>query len=172
MIKKSYNYIDGSAARKLEYQAEITKYDVYEENEVLKAKRQYKELRSQKIKFIFSLICVFAAGLFIMVRFAMITQLSYTINSHENKYNEIRNQNAILRFQIEKGTDLEKIRMIAEERLGMKKPDKSQIVYISVPKNDHTMVMDSGSKETESGIDLLEGFLQESIAGFASLLNR
>ena len=35
---------------------------------------------------------------------------------------------------------------IAETKLGMKKPDKSQIVYIKVPRNDYTVVLKTPEK--------------------------
>ena len=51
-------------------------------------------------------------------------------------------------MEIEKSTDLDNIRNIAENKLGMQKPDRAQIVYVSVPKQDVTVV----SGEYKGGI--------------------
>ncbi len=165
MIEKGYSYIDGSTAKKLVY-------DVYEDNQVLKAKKQYKDNRKQKARFILTLIIILAAALLVMFRFAMITQMSYNISNSQKDYEDIRNKNALLRLQIEKETDLDNLRLLAETRLGMQDPDKSQIVYISVPRNDYTIVMDTGKEDAASGISLFKGFLEESAAGVTSLLTR
>ncbi|NTV89454.1 MAG: cell division protein FtsL [Clostridiales bacterium] len=165
MTEYNYNYIDGSAARKLEY-------DVYEDNELLRAKRQYKDNRKQKAGFVFSLVVVVLAALVVMFRFAMITQISYNINSSEQAYAEMKNNNALLRLQIDKETDLASIRQAAETRLGMQDPDKSQMVYISVPRNDYTVVMNSDSEKTGPVTAFLEDILEGSAAGVASLLAR
>lgn len=165
MKEKNFSYIEGSTAKQLNY-------DVYEDNEVLKAKKTYKNNAKHKARFIISLVIVLAAGLTIMFRFAMITQMGYNINNSEKKYQDIKNMNAVLRIQIEKETDLENIKQVAETRLGMQNPDKSQMIYISVPKNDYTVVMDTKGKDAEPGISSLKGFLAESADGVASLLTR
>ena len=54
MIPKDYEYISGSAARKLEY-------DVYRENKVLKAKKRYKSNRTAKLKLVLSVLAVLVA---------------------------------------------------------------------------------------------------------------
>ncbi len=163
MIQKDYNYIDGAAVRKLEY-------DVYEQNTVLKAKKQYKNNRRAKFRLVLSILAVFAAGLLIVYRFALITQMSYNISKSEKAYNEIRNENSLIRMQVESDTDLTRIKELAETKLGMQKPDKSQIVYVRVPKNDYTVVLNS--PETADGIksNVITGIL-DKVTGFISLIN-
>jgi len=136
LIQKKYDYVQGSTAKQIQY-------DVYEENTVLKAKKRYKNNKKIKFKLVISIITVLIAALTVMYRFAAITQLSYAINSSENKYNELRNENSLLRVHIETETDLTDIKEIAETRLGMQIPDKSQIVYIKVPREDYTLVMNT-----------------------------
>lgn len=144
MIQKDYEYVQGSAARQLQY-------DVYEENSVLKAKKQYKNNRKVKLKMVLSILAVLFAALVVMYRFALITQLSYNINRNEEAYNKLRNDNSILKVEVETLTDLTEIKEIAETRLGMQKPDKSQVVYIKVPRNDFTVVMNPQEGADGSG---------------------
>ncbi len=132
--ENGYGYIEGSAVRKPEY-------DVYEENKVLKAKKRYKSNRKVKVKMILAIIAVLAAALTVMWRYAIITKTSYDINKKEKEYNELRNANAILRVEIESETDLTSIKEAAENKLGMQTPQKSQIFYVKVARNDYTVVM-------------------------------
>lgn len=163
MIQKDYSYINGSTARKLEY-------NVYEQNKVLKAKKQYKNNRSAKLKLILSILAVFAVGLLIVYRFALITQMSYNINKSEKIYNSIRNENSLIRIQVEKNTDLTGIKETAETRLDMHKPDKSQIVYVRVPKNDYTVVLNSPDQTDGIEGNVFTGIL-DKVAGFINLIN-
>lgn len=162
MIQKdaNYNYIHGSAARKLEY-------DVYEQNKVLRAKKQYKDNNRVKLKTVLSILLVFAAGLLLMYRFGTVMQMNYKIAEFEKEYNRIRSENSQIKVQIENETDLTSIKEIAEKRLGMQKPDKSQYVYIRVPRNDYTIVSNiKADQEAEDGgifagvFDKLAGVIQ------------
>lgn len=163
MILKDYSYINGSAARKLEY-------DVYKQNKVLKAKKQYKNNRLTKFRLVLSILVVFAAGLLIVYRFALITQMSYNINKSEKKYSEIRNENSLIRIQVERDTDLTSIEETAKTRLGMQKPDKSQIVYVRVPKNDHTVVLNTPDQTDGIEGNVSTGIL-DKVAGFINLID-
>lgn len=160
MNQKGYEYVHGSAARQLVY-------DVYEENQVLRAKKRYKSNRKIKLRMVVAILAVFAAGLAVMCRYAIITKVSYQINQREKVYEEIRNENSLLRVQIETKTDLNEIKEIAESRLGMQMPDKSQIVYIRVPRNDYTVLI-SPDAENEKNGNTVSKFINRA-AGFLRL---
>lgn len=161
MVQKDYSYIQGSAARQLQY-------DVYEENTVLKAKKRYKSYRKVKFKLVLSILAVLFAGLIVMYRFAAITQLSYNINQKEKIYSELRNENSILKVQVETETDLADIKETAETRLGMQIPDKSQIVYIRVPRNDYTVVMNAQEVSSEADYNIVNTIVNK-VAGLVKL---
>lgn len=161
MKQGDYEYIQGTAARQLEY-------DVYEENKVLKAKKQYKNNRKAKFRLVISILAVLIAGLAVVYRFALITQMSYNISLSEKEYYDLRNENSMIRVQVEQDTDLASIKQIAETRLGMQTPDKSQIVYISVQKNDHTVVMNTKDEDTGTDANIFTAFINK-VAGLFSL---
>ncbi len=158
--ENSYEYIEGSAVRKLEY-------DVYKENKVLKAKKRYKSNRKTKAKMILAIIAVLMAALAVVWRYAIITKNSYDINQKEKEYNELRNANAILRVEIESETDLTSIKEIAENNLGMMTPQKSQLIYVKVPRNDYTVVMQERDKEPD-GNSFINVFINK-VASLAKL---
>lgn len=160
MNQKGYEYVHGSAARQLEY-------DVYEENQVLKAKKIYKSHRKTKLRMVMAILAVFAAGLAVMCRYAVITEISYQINKSAKAYEEIRNENSMLRVRIETKTDLNEIREAAENRLGMQMPDKSQVVYIKVPRSDYTVMLSSNT-EDEKDVNAVMKFINKA-AGLLKL---
>ena len=81
MNQKGYEYVYGSAARQLEY-------DVYEENQVLRAKKTYRSHRKIKLRMVMAILAVFAAGLAVMCRYAIITKVSYQINQKQKAYEQ------------------------------------------------------------------------------------
>lgn len=184
MIERDYQYIQGSTVRQiihdsavrqpeyddLEYDASeqvAVEYDVYEENKLLKAKRQYKSNRKVKLKMVMAIIAVLAAGLTVMWRYAIITQMSYEISQREADYNKLRNDNAMLRVKIETATDLTEVKEVAENKLGMRMPDKSQIVYVKIPRNDYTVLMETQDEASDEG-SIFKAVLNkvQGLAGF------
>jgi cell division protein FtsL len=133
LIETEKSYISGTSARKLSY-------DVYEENTVLKAKRKQKSNNRAKFNLVLSIFVVFILVFLVIYRYALITELNYNINESLKSYSEIKNENSILKVDIEKDTDLSKMRQIAEDKLGMHKPDKFQVIYVNVPKDDYSIV--------------------------------
>ncbi len=160
MVQKNYDYVEGSLARQLEY-------DVYEENRILKAKKQYKSNRKIKLRMVMAILAVLTAGLAVMYRYAVITKVSYDINQKQKQYDEIRNENSMLRVEIETRTDLTEVKEAAETRLGMQMPDKSQIVYIKVPRNDYTVIL-AANTEPEKDHNTVLGFINKA-AGLLKL---
>ena len=138
MLKAGNGYIQGTAARKIDY-------DVYEENKVLKTKKQIKKNARSKLKTVAICLMLFAVAFLVIYRYALITELNYDIDATTKKYTAIKNDNTRFKVEIDKNKNLNKIKEIAEMRLGMQKPDKSQIIYIKVPKNDFTKVADNGT---------------------------
>ena len=128
-------YVQGTAAEKIEY-------NVYEKNKVLKTKKQQKSNNKAKIKIVFWVLLVFACGLTLIFRYAQITEMNYKLLKTNNQFNEIRNENSRLKVEIEKKLDLQTIKETAESKLGMQKPDRYQVIRVSVPKTDFTQVAD------------------------------
>ncbi len=165
MIKAADNYVYGSVAQELKQEQ---KYDVYEENPVLKAKKRQKSYYKVKLKLASYVILIFAMCLIVAYRYALITEINYNIEKATKEYNYIKNKNVLLKVEIEKELDLNKIRQIAEEKLGMHKPNRYQIVYVSVPKSDFSKVENTYE---ESGIrNNILTILADKFTQFARLL--
>jgi Cell division protein FtsL. len=148
---KSGQYVQGSTAEKISY-------DVYEENKVLKSKKKQKSYAMMKFKAVCCLLAVFAMGSLVMYRYATITKLNYSLTKQTKVYNDILKENSILSVEIEQATDLQKVRSVAENTLGMQKPDKRQINYVSISKGNYTKV--SSVYANEKYTNSLPGWIQ------------
>lgn len=130
-----YNY--GSEAREIEYSySNVTK----KENELSKKQKveAYVEARIEafKKKAITTLVIVAAILAVVMVREARIDQLCGQISNIED---DIYSLNAMIterEMHLSYQLDMNNIDSIAVSRLGMKKPDASQYIYIDVQKNN------------------------------------
>lgn len=164
MLQKSKTYVYGNTAKKIEY-------NVYEENRVLKEKKRYKSQRKVRLKAIGVILLLFVACMTVMYRYALITELNYSYSKMEEQYNELRRKNSILEVDIEKQTDLSKIREIAEERLNMQKPDRSQMVFVRVPKTDYTIVAEPYKSIDRTKTDKnMFAILLDKVSKFAKML--
>lgn len=148
------NYINGTAARKLEY-------DVYEENKVLCAKKKQRNNNKIKMKVILCLLVVFAMGSLAMYRYSRITEMNYEIDRQLTAYNEIKNENIRVKVGIENSVDIQKVKEFAEKELGMHKPDKYQITYVMVPQSDITIVSEAAKQEERKNAGIFSAIINK-----------
>lgn len=139
-------YVYGSAAEKIKHENPNISgnannyYDPYEQNAVLKSKKLARNNAKLKKRIVVNIFLIFGMCAIIMMRYAQISQMNYDNNKLSKEYVTLQNDNARTGIEIEKAMDLNNIREVAEKNLNMHKPDKSQIVYISVPKKDVTIL--------------------------------
>lgn len=146
MIENKQYYIHGTAAKKLEY-------DVYKENKVLRRKKKQRNNNKIKVKYVLVLLFIFLFAGFACYRYAQITEQNYIINQQISEYNEIRDENKNIEIDIKNNIDLNNVKAIAIERLGMQEPDQYQITYINIPRDDSTVILaDEKHAEEKTGI--------------------
>ena len=116
----------------------------------------------KKIRVFLVILLVFAAFFSIITRYGQMTKLNYEIADLKD---ELITQNAInsaLGVNLEKKTNMMKIRHIAETELGMQEPDKYQIVYINVPRANSMEVAEEPAAPGGDSIGIfnyLKGFI-------------
>ena len=164
MIKTNANYVNGSTAPQIEY-------NVYEENEVLKSKKVHRSNYKIKLKLVLAILFVFCCFLLLMYRYAFITELNYSVDLASKNYEKIKNENTLLKIDIEKNLDLNIIRDVAETKLGMHKPDKYQIVYVKVPKFDVTVLENSSVLDDKKEDESILVALLSKVNGFIKILD-
>lgn len=149
-------YVYGSVAEKAKYGQQYqpvdthgsnTAYDPYEDNAVLKSKKIARNNAKLKTRIVLCIFLVFGMCAVIMFRYAQISQINYDTNKLKNEYTALQNENARISIEILEAMDLNRIRETAETKLNMHKPDKSQIVYVSVPKEDVTILATKDQSE-------------------------
>lgn len=88
------------------------------------------------------------------IAFIILLTISYRYSLINTKFNEkedlkiqlakIEKENAQLQINIERGTNINNIEQQAKEKLGMKKLDNGQKIYVSLPKEDY---VESGTEQ-------------------------
>ncbi len=149
MADANNKYVYGSVAEKIENQV----YDPYEENAVLKSKKIARNNNKIKAKITFSILIIFSLCSLTMFKYAQISQLSYDNNKLNKQYTDIQNDNKLLSIEIQSAKSLKNIREVAENNLHMHKPNKSQIVYVEVPKEDVTV---TANKEASKIVTIIK----------------
>jgi len=111
---------------------------------------------------------LFALSFVIIYRYAILTELSYEIDKLNREYESLLEEKSVLEFELEKGMNLAKVEDVATNKLGMVRPDKNQVIGVSVPKADYTLAAMNEKSETEKQ-GFFEAFLYK-INSFTSLL--
>jgi len=131
-----------SAAVNYDFQQKNIQNDKNDENSLIKEIKIKRHNRRIKFGLTAKTFLVFLIGLLVLYRYASITEINYKVDETIRNYNELKNQNDRLGIEIAKSINLQEIRRISEERLGMQKPSSYQIVNISVPPVDQTELPD------------------------------
>ncbi|MCD8049491.1 MAG: hypothetical protein LUG52_07825 [Clostridia bacterium] len=153
-----YNY--GSEARELEYGEELEEQRRQEEAAARKAARLENKRRKKAVKWL-AIVAVMLG--IVMAREAQISGLCGQINT---KKSEMENLEAVVtekEMALSGALDLNMIEEAATTRLGMKKPDQSQYVYIEIEDENSGTVL---AETKETGI----GALIEAIKNLLSYL--
>ncbi len=158
------NYIDGTSARVLDY-------DVYDNNQYLKQKKTYRKNSKLKFKLTVSVILLFIIGFSVIYRYVLVLDLNNKVSALQKQYERIEDENSQIKIDIEKKTDLDEVKRIAQDELGMKSPTSNQIVYVKVDGRDRTLLSDaySGQIKDSSGSSMF-AVLLENVKRLTSLL--
>lgn len=101
----------------------------------------------------FGLIVAFVAAFGLACRFAVLTDINAEVNALEKELNLIQGQNKQTELAIEQSYDLKTVEEIAITRLGMSRPSKAQITYISMNSADYAEVI--GAEEPSAWLSRL-----------------
>lgn len=125
-----YNW--GTSARKLEEMQQMHKQHSIEAEK----KKQLAHKKSQR-KVIFAITIAFILAFTVLYRNALIIQKSDQRDKLEDKLTQIQSQNAQTEMELKEKVNLAYVEEMATSKLGMKRPDKYQVVYINVTQSDY-----------------------------------
>ncbi|MGN1116752.1 MAG: hypothetical protein ACI4TH_09300 [Candidatus Ornithomonoglobus sp.] len=97
--------------------------------------------KTKKISFpakVASIVVVTISAISMIVQFVEVKETLAVLNETKSQYEFEQSVTSQKSFELEQSIDLSKIEQEATTRLGMKRPDRHQIVYIDVPKDDVT----------------------------------
>lgn len=137
------NYYNGTSAYKIdnfEY-VNAPAGDVKESIERRKTIREGRKAEFMKrLRICSTMMAVFGITIGFLCTNAVIIEKSTEVNDKKQQLTEITEANNQIVLDIERNLDLKKIEDIAINELGMKHPDKYQIVYVNVEQNDYAEI--------------------------------
>lgn len=143
------------------------KYDYTEEERQNQRKKDVKKRNTSPVKHrkkvkklsyaakIASVLVVAASAVFMIVQYVTVNETQSALNSAISNYEFEQSVTAQKSFELEESVDLSKIETEATSRLGMRRPEKHQVVYVDVKKSDTTV---KTAEEVESFSSRLAGF--------------
>jgi cell division protein FtsL len=140
-VDRKNSYIYGSAAPNIVHKPEKpVEQQRIERKESIRPIPQKSKI--PKAKLVFAMLFVVSVCFIILYRFCVISELNSRMDSLYKEYNELRDENRMLNVAIETSIDLNRVREIAENKLNMHTPERSQLVLVSVPKSNYSVVLD------------------------------
>ena len=108
-----------------------------------------------------AVIVVSLAAIFMIVQFIKVNETQSALNAAREKFRFEEAVTAQKSFELEQSIDLSKIEQEATSRLGMRLPEKHQVVYLNVKKDDMT----------ERTADEVEGVTNRFISGMKYIVS-
>lgn len=127
-----------------------------------------KELFMKRVRAFSVFFGIFAIAIGSLVTNAIIIEKSSTLNEMQAQLTELREENKKKTIDIESNLDHKRIEDIAINELGMKRPDKYQVVYVNVEQNDYAEVM---QKPEQSGFASTFGVIGAGISDFMEYID-
>ena len=163
-------YYNGTSAYKIDDIEYSVRSDVKENIAKRHQLRESKKAAFVKRVRVFATFAgVFAIALGLLFTNAVIIEKSSTVNDMQKELSELTETNNQMVLDIEKNLDLKKIEEIAINELGMKRPDKYQIVYVNVEQNDYAEV--AKAETAPSGFVATFGAIGSNIGQFMEYIN-
>ncbi|MDI9483536.1 MAG: septum formation initiator family protein [Bacillota bacterium] len=146
-MKAKYNYVYGTAAPKIPYQPQREENQKTINTPKRKAVVQLEQRTVPLGQIIFCILMVFAIFFTLIFRFSALTELNCELAAQKQKHEQLKDENRKLQAKIGSQINLENVRRIAEDKLGMKMPDNYQRIPVKVPKVNYSLVTGTVHKE-------------------------
>ena len=112
-----------------------------------------KERNRVRRSYVIMILVSFVFAVAFIYRYSYVIETSEFIRQGKMTLTKYENENSLLQKQISLETDLEAVRLLAESKLGMQKPDKEQIVYIKVPRKDHALMSPPDKQQSADSLN-------------------
>ncbi len=132
VTSRQYEY--GTSPRKLEPVRQKTKQTKNQKRPKQKTNKNVSKMN--RLKIFVTLGIIFAVMFTICYRYSLIDQQFKDIQSMKKQYIALQTTNDQIEIGIQSSLDLTNIERYAKDKLGMKKPDASQVKYVEIEKED------------------------------------
>ena len=133
-----YEYETSPRKLKPEYERRTTtKKKTRTQKKVQSTHAQSVDYSRKTAKYIIEIVLTFAVLLTISYRYSLINSKFTEKEELKSELSAIQKENAQIQLNIEKSTNINNIEQQAKEKLGMKKLDNNQKIYVNLPKEDH-----------------------------------
>ncbi len=140
-MDRKNSYIYGSAVPDLVQRAEQPiEQQRIERKEAIRPIPQKSNI--PKAKLVFAMLFIVCVCFVILYRFCAITELNSQMGALNRQFSELRDENRMLNVDIETSIDLTRVKQVAETKLNMHTPERHQMVLVSVPKSNYSVVLD------------------------------
>lgn len=140
-MDRKNSYVYGSAAPNMAQRAEQPlEQQRIERKQTIRPTPQKSSI--PKARLVFAMLFVVGVCFVILYRFCAITELNSRMGALNEQYNQLRDEKRMLNVEIETSIDLNRVKEIAETKLNMHTPERYQMVLVSVPKSNYSVVLD------------------------------
>lgn len=132
-----YYYVNGSSAYKYDNYEIESYYNKKAINDQRIKKERIRQKARARVRAIGIILLVFALSCTILYRNVVIIESATEMQNLQDKLTLLQATNTKLDYELKKEVDLKKIEEIATTKLGMKRPDKNQTVYVDVTQKNY-----------------------------------
>ena len=157
-----YDYMDEKTVKEKKKNTSV-KHVQTQKNNRKKSKRGRRH-RRQEISYLGKVACVIVlsvSAIFMIIQFVEVNETQSALAAAKNQYNFELSVTSQKSFELEQSIDLSKIEKEATTRLGMRRPEKHQTVYLDVKRDD----------TTERTADEVEGIGNRAVKMFNSVIS-
>lgn len=146
-----YYYVNGSSAYKYDNYEIESYYNKKALNDERIKKERLKLKMKARVRAVGIILLIFALACTILYRNVVIIESATEAQNLENKLTSLQATNTKLDYELKKEVDLKKIEELATTKLGMKRPDKNQTVYVDVTQKNYAELSTKPVKDEFSG---------------------
>lgn len=135
-----YDYMDEEKVREKK-QKRIVKNVNIDKKKTGTRKKTARKPKKQEISYFGKVACVVvlaASAIFMIIQFVEVNESQSDLRAAKNQYNFEVSVTSQKNFELEQSIDLSKIEKEATTRLGMRRPEKYQTIYLDVKRDDMT----------------------------------
>ena len=133
------DYMDEKIVREKRKNTSVKHAPVKKNNR--KKSKRVKRHRRQEISYLGKVACVIVlavSAIFMIIQFVEANETQSALAKAKNQYNFELSVTSQKSFELEQSIDLSKIEKEATTRLGMRRPEKYQTIYLDVKRDDTT----------------------------------